>query len=82
MPETISLRDANQGFARLVREVESGREFLITRNGEPVARLSPVRRERKLTPEQEEALARTVERMRKGWPLGIDKFDRDEAHER
>ena len=40
--KTISLRDANQGFARCVREVEAGEEFVITRNGAPVARLVPV----------------------------------------
>ena len=81
--KTISLRDANQGFARCVREVEAGEEFVITRNGEPVARLVPVRpATRKLTPKQEAALARTMERMNKGWPLGGEKIDRDELYDR
>ena len=33
MATKISLRDANQRFAKLVREVESGREFVVTRRG-------------------------------------------------
>lgn len=42
MTKTLTLREANQGFARCIREVEAGEEFVITRNGTPVARLSPV----------------------------------------
>ena len=70
MAKTITLREANQAFSRVIREVEAGEEFTITRDGEPVARLVPVRRERVLTPEQEAARARTLERMKKGWHLG------------
>ena len=42
MTKTITLREANQAFARCVRDVEAGEAFLITRNGIPVARLVPV----------------------------------------
>jgi prevent-host-death family protein len=74
---TISLRDANQGFARCIREVEAGEEFVITRNGAPVARLVPVRAALgKLTPRQAAALARTQARMATGWSLGGERFDR------
>ncbi len=38
MAKTISLREANRTFARCIREVEAGKEYVITRNGEPVAR--------------------------------------------
>jgi prevent-host-death family protein len=41
MTNTIGLREANQQFARCVREVEAGEEFVITRDGKPVARLVP-----------------------------------------
>ncbi|MBN9563559.1 MAG: type II toxin-antitoxin system prevent-host-death family antitoxin [Alphaproteobacteria bacterium] len=81
--KTISLRDANQGFAHYVREVEAGEEFVITRNGEPVARLVPVRpATRQLTPKQEAALARIRARMAEGWPLGGEKFDREALYDR
>jgi prevent-host-death family protein len=82
MPKTVTLRDANQNFAKLVREVQGGAEFVITRRGEPVARLSPASARRVLTPEQEAARQRSLRRMRKGWPLGIGKFSRDEVHDR
>jgi len=82
--KTVSLRDANQGFARYIREVEAGEEFVITRNGTPVARLVPVQPPgaRKLTPKQEAALARIEKRMAEGWPLGGEKFDREALYDR
>jgi prevent-host-death family protein len=41
MPDTITARDANHHFARLLRDVEAGKEFIVTRNGVPVARILP-----------------------------------------
>jgi prevent-host-death family protein len=84
MAETISARDANHHFARLLRDVEAGKEFVITRNGTPVARIVPERTpegRRRLTPAQEEALQRSIARLRRGWPLGIDHLDRNELYD-
>lgn len=64
MAKTVTLREANQSFSRCIREVEGGEEFIITRNGVPVARLSPVAHRRVLTPEQLAALDRTLKRER------------------
>ncbi len=86
--KTITLRDANQGFARCVREVEAGEEFVITRNGAPVARLMPMTAPaaetgpRKLTPRQVEAFARIKARMEDGWPLGGERLDREALYDR
>jgi prevent-host-death family protein len=41
--KTMNLRDANQQFSRLVREVEeTGETILVTRNGKPAIKLAPV----------------------------------------
>ena len=83
MAKTISLRDANQSFAKCVREVEGGEEFIITRNGEPVARLSSVRGKRVLTPEQRKAWESFKAKAEKGWSMNITyPLDKDEIHER
>jgi prevent-host-death family protein len=37
----VSIRDANQNFSRLVKEVEAGETVVITRQGKPVAELKP-----------------------------------------
>src|ERR1700733_13765776 len=80
-PRTINLRDANQQFSKLVREVEeSGREFVILRNGKEAARLSPAASktgERKLTAEQEAALARLMAPMNVGTAPPDWKFNRE-----
>jgi prevent-host-death family protein len=82
MTKTLTLREANQSFSRCIREVEGGEEFVITRNGTPVARLSPVSKRRVLTPEQQAAWERLKAAMDKGWDIGAGPFDRDALHER
>ena len=82
MRKTITLREANQAFARCVREVEAGAEYIITRNGRPVARLVPVGGRRVLSPEQQAARLRARARMEAGWPIGAGPLDRDGLHER
>jgi len=82
MTKTVTLRDANQQFARCIREVEAGEEFVITRNGKPVARLTPVAKHRVLTAQQRAAWERLQEAMEEGWDIGAGPFDRDALHER
>lgn len=82
MSKIITLREANQRFARCVRKVEEGEEFVITRDSRPVARLVPVSGRRVLTLEQEASLARTLARTEKGWPICAGPLDRDTLHER
>jgi prevent-host-death family protein len=82
MSTKITLREANQRFAQCVRKVEAGEEYVITRNGVAVARLTPAGGRRVLTPAQEAARERTRARMKKGWPIGAGKLDRDSLYER
>jgi prevent-host-death family protein len=82
MSKMITLSDANRALSRCIREVEAGEEFVVTRRGRPVAWIVPVRKKRVLTREQEAGRARTLERMKKGWNLGIEfPLDRDALHE-
>lgn len=82
MTTTMSLRDANQQFARCIRAVEAGEEVVVTRNGKPVARIVPVSGRRVLSAAQFAAWKRTEARMSDGWPLGTPPLDRDALHER
>ena len=83
MQRSVPARDANQQFARILRDVEGGAEFVVTRRGKPVARIVPAQtsRERPLTPEQEAAHARSMRRLRKGWDRGGGTFNRDELYD-
>jgi prevent-host-death family protein len=82
MTKTLTLRDANQSFSRCIRAVEAGEDFVITRNGKPVARLTPVSNVRVLTERQKQALAHFREVVREGWSLHSGQLDRDALHER
>lgn len=83
MTQSITLRDANQRFARIIRAVEEGSEFVITRRGRPVARISPaLRTAGKLTPEQEAALAHLESIAAKGYKSDDTPFDRAALYDR
>jgi prevent-host-death family protein len=78
---TITAREANQQFAKVLREVAQGKEFVVTMRGRPVARIAPAiaNGTRMPTAEQEAAWQRIQAMAR---PLGIERADRDELHER
>lgn len=77
---SISAREANQSFSRVLSEAEHGDTVVITRRGKPVAVLAPYNSY--LSQEREQAIERAVALMRKGLPLGGRRFTRDEMHER
>lgn len=82
MAKVVTLRDANQRFAQIVREVEqTGVQVIVTRRGIAVASIGPVRGEkRELTPEQTEALDQLFKPAGTGSPKGW-KFSRDELYD-
>jgi prevent-host-death family protein len=79
--KSVSARDANQKFSRLLAEVAKGREVVITRHGKPVARLVPVQ-DTAAAKKREAAIKRMIAHMKKGLPFGGRRFTRDEMHER
>jgi antitoxin (DNA-binding transcriptional repressor) of toxin-antitoxin stability system len=57
---------------------------ITTRNGIPVAHIGPIQPAdgtRRLNTEQERVLADSLARLRNGWPLGIDRLNRDELYD-
>ena len=42
MSVSVSIAQAKAGFAALVSRAEAGEEIVVTRNGQPVARLMPL----------------------------------------
>ncbi len=96
MAETVTARAANQHLSRLLREVVAGKSFIITRRGRPVAWLVPEAppEDRRLTPEQERALAESIAWARSlrppaepaglptDWPRSRDGLHEDMLRER
>jgi prevent-host-death family protein len=70
---TVTAREANQSFSKLLQAVVEGEEVVITRRGKPVARLSPI----------EAAADRIIAHFREGVDLGEPvTWTRDELYER
>lgn len=78
---TVSAREANQSFSKLLQAVVEGEEVVITRRGKPVARLAPV--ETAVDAERQAEIDRIVARLREGVDLGGPvSWTRDELYER
>jgi prevent-host-death family protein len=76
---SVTAREANQAFSRILKAAESGEPIVITRRGAPVAIIGPYRAPPR---EREHAVEHIVAMMRKGLPIGSRRFSRDEMHER
>ena len=79
---TVSLMTANQKFSTLVREVERGQDFLITRRGRPVAKLIPHTADKAADPEWAAAHERMMARLKRGASLGGLRIKRAELYGR
>ena len=79
---TVSLMTANQEFSRLVKEVERGEAFLITRRGHPVAKLMRYVGEKSSDPEWASAYRRMIARLEGGARLGGLRVNREELYDR
>lgn len=62
----VTLREANQQFSRLIREVEEkGETFIVLRNGKRTAKLGPTdEASQELSPSQRAALKRFIDGAR------------------
>ena len=47
---TVNVHEAKTHLSRLLKQVEAGEEVTIARNGEPIARLTPMRKRGKRKP--------------------------------
>ena len=77
--KTVSAREANQQFSRLLAAAAAGEEIVITRRGVAVARLGPV-----VGKSRDRRHAAAVRRLLKvlNVPLGQPRYRRDELYDR
>ena len=84
--EEITVRDANQGFSKLIARVERGMRFIVTKKGRPVAHIAPVdegdrahEQRRRAAVERLRAVMQSGARSEDGWTYA---GDRDALHGR
>lgn len=79
MTETVTVTEANQNFSSVLRRAREGKSLIITRHGEPVAKLIPI----DVVDEErsEAARARVIARLRAIPAANLGTFTRDQAYE-
>lgn len=86
MPDgSISATEAGRNFSKVLRDVESGERVTITKDGKPVAVLSPADAPcpESFPDSYEKARLRMLVLLREGLPLGFcGGVDRDDPHAR
>lgn len=82
MPDDlVSAADANRDFSKMLREVEGGARITITKDGKPVAVLSPA--DASMKADRSHAHRRMMELLVQGIPLDFrGGVDRDDVHTR
>jgi prevent-host-death family protein len=83
----MSVREANQNFSQLIAAAEQGETIIITKNGTPVARISPQPSDPASDPEWQSAFAVLKKSLRSkratGYRVGAitedDKYGGDAA---
>ncbi|MFT4037974.1 MAG: type II toxin-antitoxin system prevent-host-death family antitoxin [Thermomicrobiales bacterium] len=74
----ISEEDVSSSFASVLERVEAGQRFVVTRNGEPVARIGPAS---PLDIAEEAARAALFARLRSQPALNAGPWTRDELYD-
>ena len=79
---TVSIREANQSFSRLVKEVEAGETVVITRQGKPVVEMNPRKASRLDDPELRAAFERWSAHLRewKGDGYRVGKITEEDKY--
>src|SRR5207302_11321431 len=83
----MSVREANQNFSQLIAAAERGETIIITKNGTPVARISPQPADRGIDPQWRSAFAALEKSLRSKHAIGYrvgsiaedDKYGGDAA---
>ena len=78
--EEITVRDANQGFSKLIARVERGVRFVVTKKGKPVARIGPAdaqdgarEQRRRAAMQRLRALMQSNVKSNEGWTYAGDR---------
>jgi prevent-host-death family protein len=59
----VSVRDANQGFSKLIAKVQRGARFVVTKNNRDVARIEPVETKEDVEEQRRAAAMERLKRM-------------------
>jgi prevent-host-death family protein len=78
MTESVPAAEADRKVSELLRKVRSGRSFVVTSHGKPVARFEPVATDDRV---RARALGALIKRLRAQKPVRIGRWTRDELYD-
>ncbi len=79
--KTVSAREANQRFSKILAAAEAGEEIVVTRRGKPVVRIVAVAAATATKRARDAAFRRLERLMRVGLPMGGLKIDRQALYD-
>jgi len=79
MSNAISAANANRRFSELLRGVRSGRSYVVTSHGRPVAKITPVNERDPVRDAARTALFARLRSQRSTKPIG--RWTRDDLYE-
>jgi len=68
LSQQVGSFEAKTHFAQLLERVEQGADFIITKRGKPVAKISPVEQEKKMTRKEVIEQFRELRKFYRGEP--------------
>lgn len=71
---TVTAREANQSFSKLLAQVEAGETVVVTKHGKPVAELRPKPRDKRDDPEWQAAHASVLALLQEARKLAVPNF--------
>ncbi|MCC7049482.1 MAG: type II toxin-antitoxin system Phd/YefM family antitoxin [Alphaproteobacteria bacterium] len=78
MSDTVSAAEANRKFSELLRKVRSGRSYIVTSHGNPVARIVPAATDDRVRARAREKLFARLSAQK---PAKIGRWTRDELYD-
>jgi prevent-host-death family protein len=79
--KTVSAREANQRFSKLLAAAEAGEEIVVTRRGRPVVRIVAIAAGTDAKRKRDAAFRRFERLMSVGLPMGGLKVDRQALYD-
>ena len=76
--QVIGAVDAKRRFSKVLRDVQNGQSYVITRHGKAIARISPIREKSPLAHDARKSLLR---RLRAQPSMKIGRWNRESLYE-
>jgi len=72
LTQQIGAFEAKTHFSQILEQVENGNNFIITKRGKPVAKISPIEQDKQMTRKEAVIALREMRKLYRGKPGDFD----------